>query len=296
MGEGAQAEKGQARRRNGGRERREGRMPAADGGHRMGRGRPERSPRAAASLPARRRRRGLEAPQMPGSLARPPVLVERRRRRGGRDGGAHSGGSSAPGLGCCVSGGGGSGGGSGPTRTVTIVRDNVRSRAEPVSSRRRPWPPVLSAPPPGTLRRPRSAVRSAPARGAAPPPRPPRARARPRPRSLTIARVRGFPRRLRCVGGRDRPTAAGTAWRRRLWKRAPGRLLRARCDTRHSDTRALSHSPLTRSHPHSPAGTTWESWLEGPILTRCNGSSNDARRCFTVAGLDCQRHGVRDHV
>lgn len=101
---------------------------------------------------------------------------------GGRDGSAHSGGSSAPGLGCCFWGGGGSGSGSGPARTVTIVRCTRRSRAEPLSSRRRrrPWPPPFAPPAPGALRRPRPGFRTLRLRAAqpawrAPPPPLPRA-------------------------------------------------------------------------------------------------------------------------
>lgn len=179
MGEGAQAEKGQARRRNGGRERREGRMPAADGGHRMGRGRPVRSPRAAASLPARRRRRGLEAPRTPGSLARPPVLLERRRRRRGpgRRGSQRRLLRAGPWLLCL-----------GRRRQRRRQRPDAyghhRPRQRALAGRAHQQPAAamassaLSAPPPGALRRPRAALRSAPARGAAPPPLPPRARAR----------------------------------------------------------------------------------------------------------------------
>ncbi|XP_044085178.1 uncharacterized protein LOC122892552 [Neovison vison] len=97
---------------------------------------------------------------------------------GGRDGAAHSGGSSAPGLGCSVLGGGGSGGGSGPTRAVTIVRGDRRSRAEPLSSRWQPWPTALAPPAPGALRRPLPALAlCACAHRRAPPPDPARARA-----------------------------------------------------------------------------------------------------------------------
>lgn len=111
---------------------------------------------------------------------------------GGRDSAAHSGGFSAPGLGCCVLGGGGSGGGSGPTRAVTIVRDSMRSRAEPLSSRRQPWLLALAPPAPSTLQRPRPGSRALRLRAAPParraPPPPPRAPAR--QRSLTIASTR----------------------------------------------------------------------------------------------------------
>lgn len=96
-----------------------------------------------------------------------------------------------------------------------------------------------------------------PSQRGAPLPRPSRAR----PRSLTIAPAECFPHRLRCVGGRHKPRQIGTARLRRLWRGVPRRHLYAHCDTRHSDTRALSlpdTTGRTRSHPHSPAGTTWE--------------------------------------
>nr|XP_035959499.1 translation initiation factor IF-2-like [Halichoerus grypus] len=128
----------------------------------MRRGRPgrtARSPRVVASLPAglcRRRAGGLR--NSPALSPAFPFSSGGGGGGGGRDGAAHSGGSSAPGLGCSVLGGGGSGGGSGPTRAVTIVRGGRRSRAEPLSSRRRPWPTALAPPAPGALRRPLSAL------------------------------------------------------------------------------------------------------------------------------------------
>lgn len=200
MGEGAQAEKGQARRRKGGRE---GRMPVADGGHRMGRGRPVRSPRAAASLPARRRRRGLEAPQMPGSLARPPVLLGRRRRGPGRRGSQRRLLRAGPWLLCL-----------GRRRQRRRQRPDAyghhRPRQRALAGRAHQQPAAAMASSALSLLRPRALcggrgplpalrLRAAPPARRAPPPLPPRAR----PRSLTIARVRGFPRRLRDVGGRD---------------------------------------------------------------------------------------------
>lgn len=128
-----------------------------------------------ASLPAGRRRR-RRAGELRNSPALSPALpFFSGGGGGGRDGAAHSGGSSAPGLGCSVLGGGGSGGGSGPTRAVTIVRGGRRSRAEPLSSRRRPWPTALAPPAPGALRRPRSALALCACARRAPPP-PPRAR------------------------------------------------------------------------------------------------------------------------
>ncbi|XP_063499214.1 WAS/WASL-interacting protein family member 1-like [Symphalangus syndactylus] len=174
---------------------------------------------------------------------------------GGRDGAAHSGGSSAPGLGCCFWGGGGSGSGSGPARTVTIVRGSRRSRAEPLSSRRRrrrPWPPAFAPPAPGALRRPRPDFRTLRLRAAQParraPPPPPGAR----PRSLTIGPAECFPHRLQCVGGRHKASQAYTARFRRLWRGVPRRHLYAHCDTRHSDTRALSQTPRAASaHTHT---------------------------------------------
>lgn len=215
------------------------------------------------SLPAGRRRR--RTVRLRNSPALSPALpfFSGGGGDGGRDDAAHSGGSSAPGLGCCVLGGGGSGGGSGPTRAVTIVRGSMRSLAEPLSSRRRPWLPALVPPAPSTLRRPRPGSRALRLRVAPParraPPPPPRARAP----ALTHNRSRGvFPRSLRCLRERHTPPAAHPARLWRLWRRMPPRHLSAHCATRHSDTCALSHCPNTTSRPHpqppSPGRTTWE--------------------------------------
>ncbi|XP_039101265.1 protein FAM117B-like [Hyaena hyaena] len=223
-------------------------------------GRTVRSPRAVASLPAGRRRR--RAGGLRNSPALSPALpFFSGGGGGGRDGAAHSGGSSAPGLSCSVLGGGGSGGGSGPTRAVTIVRGGRRSRAEPLSSRRRPWPTALAPPAPGALRRPRSAlVLCACARRAPPPPAPARARSRAHSQSQGPGGSRAAPSTL----AGDRLPGAHAAGSKRLRRRLPPRPPHAHCDTRLSDTRVLSHASNTRSggrsHPHSPAATTWENW------------------------------------
>ncbi|VTJ73582.1 Hypothetical predicted protein, partial [Marmota monax] len=96
-------------------------------------------------------------------------------------------------------------------------------------------------------------LRAAPPARRAPPPA--------RPRSLTIARwVVPVPA---AVPGRETQASPDLHSRLgRLWRRVPRRHQYAHCDTRHSDTRALAHCPntksRTRSHPRSPAGTTWE--------------------------------------
>lgn len=228
---------------------------------------------------------------MPGSLTRPPVLLERRRRGPGQPGSQRRLLRAGPWLLCL-----------GRRRQRRRQRPDAyghhRPRQRALAGRARQQPAAAMA---------SSALCSAPGHSAAAAVRsppcacarraPPPLLLRARPRSLTIARVRGFPRRLRYVGGGDQPAAAGTARLRRLWKRVPRRLLPAHCDTRHSDTRALSHSPLTRSHPHSPAGPTWESRrgrsspgaVAVAMMPECVLSPSGT-------GLGCPRHGVRDHV
>lgn len=218
-------------------------MWEVDGGRRDEKAGTARSPRAAASLPGGRHRRRADG--LRNSSAFSPALPFSSGGGGGGggpDGAAHSGGSSAPGLGCCVLGGGGSGGGSDPTRAVTIVRGSWRSQAEPLSSRRRPWPPALTPPAPGALRRrlpaPAFCACAPPCQHGAPPPPPPRAL----PRSLTITPAGGS----RAVSG---TWAKDT---RLPWPAQPGS--GGYGDAYHGDTCTHTVTPaiLTHVRSHTP--------------------------------------------
>lgn len=202
-----------------------------------------RSPRAVASLPVGLRRR--RAGGLRNSPAFSPALpFSSGNGGGGRDGAAHSGGSSAPGLGCSVLGGGGSGGGSDPTRAVTIVRGGRRSRAEPLSSQRRPWPTALAPPAPSTLRRPLSALALCACARRAPPPRlRPRARARARSRAHSQSHRPGGSRAAPSTWARDtrlpQPTPPGSG---------------SYGDAYHADTctRTVTRAILTHVRSHTP--------------------------------------------
>lgn len=236
--------------------RRDKKRPAgADGSVTSGCGLPPRR----AAPPAGRR-----APQLPGFLARPPVLLGQRRRGPGRRGSQRRFLRAGPWL-------------------QRLGRRRQRRRQRPDAcghhrprrqalTGRAPQQPAAAMAYCARSSRPQhsaaAAVRSRAVRLRATRPSPStppaRARARALPRSLTITPAGWFPCRPQYVGERHAPPAAHAARLRQLWRRIPRRHLHAHCDTRHSDTRALAHSSNTgshtRSHPHSPAGTTWDNW------------------------------------